>query len=579
MKTRLKDFAVISVILIIVSAGIVSASALKKEPAKDEPAGNEDLAKIQDPGLYFLLAEEAESQGDTKKVLDYFKKALALDPGSAYLNTRIGQMRYRNRRLADALIMAELAAIFDPNYEDAFELLGKVNTVTGSRTRAIEDYSRSLEIKPDQKNIYTLLGGLQLHEERLSDAEKTFQKMIEQFPDDRDVYFFLGKVYLENHKYQQAIKVFEDLLSRQTDSAALVHVELGNIYARQKDYAQAETHLRKAVELNSYNIEARIALGRVLANNKKYTEAYNVFEEAAKLAPSFTRIQIEMALVLSAEKQFDKARDILDKILKEKPGFDQVRFYLGRVMREQGKFDEAEQEFAQIQKGSPIYSNSRVLLALMFLKSKDLAKAMKYVDEAIETDAKDPDLYHIRGSVLEELHRFDEALKTYQKALETDPGNIRLRYSLGNVYEKSGRRNQAMAEMEGILKDKPDDAGSLNFIGYTLLVTGKDVARAEQLIKKASELEPDDGYIKDSVAWMLHKQGKHQEALDVLKTAISKIDADPIIYDHLGDVYNALGRKDDAEKAYRKSLEVNTENQVVSEKIRKLEQEKGAGKK
>ena len=61
-------------------------------------------------------------------------------------------------------------------------------------------------------------------------AEKTFQKMIEQFPDDRDVYFFLGKVYLENHKYQQAIKVFEDLLSRQTDSAALVHVELGNIY-------------------------------------------------------------------------------------------------------------------------------------------------------------------------------------------------------------------------------------------------------------------------------------------------------------------------------------------------------------
>ena len=144
----------ISVILIIVSAGIVSASALKKDPTKDEPAGNEDLAKIQDPGLYFLLAEEAESQGDTKKVMDYFKKALSLDPSSAYLNTRIGQMRYRNRRLADTLIMAELATIFDPGYEDAFELLGKVNTVTGSRTRAIEDYSCALEIKPDQKPLH-----------------------------------------------------------------------------------------------------------------------------------------------------------------------------------------------------------------------------------------------------------------------------------------------------------------------------------------------------------------------------------------------------------------------------------------
>ncbi len=578
MDKRLRYLAgilMVPAILLLVTGPAVGS---KKDAAKKDAATADELASHKDPGLYFLMAEEAESQGDAKKVMEYFQKALALDPSSAYLKTRFGSILARNRKLAEALLMGQMAVVLDPKYEDAYALLGKIYTVTGSRNRAIEAYSRALDIKPDQKNLYVFLGGLQLSEERLPDAEETFKRMIKQFPDDREVYFYLEKVYFENQRYDQAVKILEELLNRHADSGAQVHSELGTIYARQKKYEEAETHLRKAVELDSYNIGARITLGRVLGQKKKYEEALKEYEEAAKLAPQMMRIQIEMARVLSAQKKHDKAAETLDKILKEKPGLDPVRFELGRVLREQGKIEEAEQEFAQIQKASPAYANSRVMLALMFLKSKDLARAMKYIDEAIETDAKDPDLYHIRGSVLEELHRFDEALKTYQKALEADPKNIRLRYSLGNVYEKSGRRGKALAEMEAILKDKPDDAGALNFIGYTLLVTGKDVNRAEELIRKATELDPNDGYIKDSLAWVLFKTGKAEEALLVLQDGVKKVDSDPIIYDHLGDVFLALGRKEEAENSYRKSLEMNPENQLVQEKLQKLEQGKKGSK-
>ncbi|MEJ2715682.1 MAG: hypothetical protein P8182_00845 [Deltaproteobacteria bacterium] len=72
-----------------------------------------------DPGLYFLMAEQAEARGDTDKVIYYYRKALSLDPTSAYLNVRIGTLLARNRKIADALIMARLATIFDPKYEEA----------------------------------------------------------------------------------------------------------------------------------------------------------------------------------------------------------------------------------------------------------------------------------------------------------------------------------------------------------------------------------------------------------------------------------------------------------------------------
>jgi predicted Zn-dependent protease len=129
--------------------------------------------------------------------------------------------------------------------------------------------------------------------------------------------------------------------------------------------------------------------------------------------------------------------------------------------------------------------------------------------------------------------------------------------------------------MEKILEQKPDDASAMNFIGYTLLIMGKDPEKSEMLIRKASELKPDDGYIMDSLAWTLYKKGLVDEALELLEKASDKVDSDPIIADHLGDALLSKGRKKDAVKAYQRSLKSNPENLVVQEKLRKLEEELG----
>jgi tetratricopeptide (TPR) repeat protein len=195
------------------------------------------------------------------------------------------------------------------------------------------------------------------------------------------------------------------------------------------------------------------------------------------------------------------------------------------------------------------------------------------------------------GSILDELHRFTEALQLHKKALEVMKAQrkalqamefeqdsaeleehfIKLRYSIGNTYEKSGRRGMALAQMEGILKVKPDDAGAKNFIGYTLLILGKDLDRAEKLIRGAAEAEPDDGYITDSLGWVHFKKGQYEEAVKLIKKAAELADSDPIIYDHLGDALKALNRTKEAAEAYRKSLEINPENLLVQDKLKRLE--------
>jgi Tfp pilus assembly protein PilF len=125
--------------------------------------------------------------------------------------------------------------------------------------------------------------------------------------------------------------------------------------------------------------------------------------------------------------------------------------------------------------------------------------------------------------------------------------------------------------MEKILVEKPDDPGALNFIGYTLVSSGTDIEKGEQLIRRAIEIKPEDGYILDSMAWVLFKKGQTEEALIYLEKAVQKVPSDPIIFDHLGDVQAALNRRDAAIESYRKSLSANPDNILVQEKLRQLE--------
>ena len=202
MKNGHVFFEVLAVFaMILFLSGPAALATNDKESLSDPKAiPLPDLEK--DPGFLFLMAENSEAAGDHEAVMKYLRQALALDPTSAYLNTHVGTLLARNRKIADALIIARTATLFDPENDAAYTLLGKIYTVTNDRARATDAYSRALELKPDDRDLYVFLGSLQASQDLLGDAEKTFLKMIKQFPEEREGYFYLGKVYVEDKQYQ-----------------------------------------------------------------------------------------------------------------------------------------------------------------------------------------------------------------------------------------------------------------------------------------------------------------------------------------------------------------------------------------
>ncbi|MGL4550299.1 MAG: tetratricopeptide repeat protein, partial [Gemmataceae bacterium] len=150
-------------------------------------------------------------------------------------------------------------------------------------------------------------------------------------------------------------------------------------------------------------------------------------------------------------------------------------------------------------------------------------------------------------------------------------GDLReARLALSRTYQSMGRHDESEAELERVLALDPNDATVNNDLGYGLADRSKDLDRAEKLIRKAIELDrkeresgtavdPDAGEdnaaFLDSLGWVLFRKGKLDEArLHLERASGLKQGEDPVIWDHLGDVYFRLKLPAKASEAWGKAL-------------------------
>ncbi|TVQ98708.1 MAG: hypothetical protein EA398_13110 [Deltaproteobacteria bacterium] len=121
---------------------------------------------------------------------------------------------------------------------------------------------------------------------------------------------------------------------------------------------------------------------------------------------------------------------------------------------------------------------------------------------------------------------------------------------------EAGRWQTAAELMERVIELEPRNPDALNFVGYTWADNGVRLEEAELLIRDALALRPGDAAILDSLAWVLHRQGRSAEALPVQREAVSRDERHAVLHDHLAQILDALGDREGAIESWRRALEV-----------------------
>jgi tetratricopeptide (TPR) repeat protein len=200
----------------------------------------------------------------------------------------------------------------------------------------------------------------------------------------------------------------------------------------------------------------------------------------------------------------------------------------------------------------------------------DYDSAAVYARRLVEATPDSLDSRRLLARVYQDARRWPEAVAAWRAARELAPRDPLLMLDMGFCLEQSGDVAGAIDLGREALSRAPDYPGALNFLGYLLADNGRDLDEALGLITRALEQDPDNGAYVDSYGWVLYRLGRLEEARKQLEGALTLTGGDPVIHEHLGDVYRDLRLLDRARAQYRASLEADSRNARVRNKLEQL---------
>ncbi|MBO1073517.1 tetratricopeptide repeat protein [Roseomonas marmotae] len=205
------------------------------------------------------------------------------------------------------------------------------------------------------------------------------------------------------------------------------------------------------------------------------------------------------------------------------------------------------------------------LLPVVMMRRATLLDRLDRPDEAIatlrvlaEARPEAPQPFARLGDLMRSRKRYAEAVEAYDTAIarvgEAGPNSWSLLYARGISLERSDQWPRAEADFKAALKLAPEQPYILNYLGYTWVERGENLAEAREMLERAMALRPQDGNIADSLGWALFKLGDMPNATKWLERAVELESRNATINDHLGDVYWATGREAEAVYQWRRAL-------------------------
>ena len=224
-------------------------------------------------------------------------------------------------------------------------------------------------------------------------------------------------------------------------------------------------------------------------------------------------------------------------------------------------------------KTSDVKGFSRVLLALIvFRENKELAlwNHIFYVEnppQALTDFGKEAEqlglemtLDRIRLRRYTQLKDHDKVLELSTTLLGSATITVPVKIEVADSLAICGLTDQAFPLYRQLLELGPDNPLILNNYGYFLLLSGTNLAQAESFITRAANIDQKNPAYLDSLAWLAFHRREYQKARDILESIIDMDQPDPVKLEHLGDIYAALGEKENALDSWSQALQFQPQN-------------------
>jgi len=544
------------------------------------PAGAPAFAKQSEPPVEvrsfsgsYLAARVAESDDDLDDAITYYKRALAFQPDDAEIKQNLLLALISTGRFDEALPYANALKTV-PEAERFSRLALAVDNI---RKKDFAGAQNMMKLAL-QSDVDGLIAGLVTAWAKYGagDAKGAVNYLVTlQGPDWYALFTSYHQALIEE---AAGMKQKAD----ETFGLTLDNVEQGPIapgtYLRAAEaYAGfLAREGRKADALAALDKAEEFAPGRlpIAALRTQIEEGKEIRPLAPTAAAGISEALLNIGTALERDGGERLVRLYLHYALALSPNNDLILMQLAEGAEQKEDAQAAIDLYSRVPSSSPFKKLAETQLALNLADLDKQDEAVSHLKKILADDPNDMRTYLALGSVYASKENFRDAATLYDQAVERLKNPTRedwsVFYQRGIAYERVKEWPKAEPNFRKALELYPNQPQVLNYLGYSWIDMDINLEEGLNLIRKAVDLRPSDGYIVDSLGWAYYKLGRYEEAVIELERAVSLKPEDPVLNDHLGDAYWRAGRQLEATFQWRHARDMKPEPDVLASVEKKL---------
>lgn len=543
-------------------AVVTTVAAIDANPATARAYVEALIDVAGSPGAVIKRIEALSQTTRQSAAMDYLHGAALLRAGRvAEARDALSRAMATDPRLLDARVELAALLINEGRFDEAGQLLDAVGPtadrdVIGLRVRVLSETGRSGEamalldeqIAADPTNLALVLdkATLQIRAGESTGAERTLLDALNLRPTEERLYEALLNLYDSEARppdwEQQYRRVMRRLLGTMPNSR-IARLQRAALHDARGEFREAQTLLSALLQENPDDLKALDALLETLVRAQKRPEADALIQQRLAARPQ------DRSLLLLAHRHYMRVGD-------------------------QAKVLGVVEQLLTLEPDSP---DKQRRLALVYLETDRPDKAVDALLASIDAPQENPrGFISVLGRALAATNRADEADPHIRRFIERHPEHeADLMFEWAMVSSRLDRPQQSEAIMLQTLEKHRDHAPTLNGLGYQWADQGRNLDRAQEMIQRAVDADPNAAYL-DSLGWVYYKRGRFEEAVTWLQRANNEPDGGPhpVILDHLGDAYYRLGDAKKAATFWRSAQQAlaQTEDRETDPELRGMEE-------
>ncbi len=524
---------------------------------------------------HFTLADTYGAEGNTARAIEEYKQVLLYDAKSAVVRLRLAAEFVKQGMVNEAIEQGKVALELDPKLSDAHLLLGGLFSAMKMYEDALNSYHEVLKLNSESIEAPLFIGALLAELKRYDESIHYFEKLAKN-PKNKSPHlaqFYIGRIILEQAGEAPKAKVVAKVegIFKQAIKAkgnfVDAYLALGQLYESNGQKDAAIITYRTYQEKNEPDSSIAENLARIYLEDEEMDKAFRQYEIMESADASNLNVKVKIAFILIEQKKYLAAIEKLEDILGRAPYSDKIRFYLGAVYEETKDFSNAIVQFRLIPVSSSYYVESVVHTAYLYKMKNDYPRAVETVQQGIKNKSDQPQFYALYASFLDDQKEYMRAVEMLSQAVDKFPKHAQLNFFLGSMQDRLGKTDAVISTMKKVLEIDGNHIQALNYLAYTYADHNLNLDDAEKLAKHAISLQPNDGFILDTLGWIQFKIGHTSEAIKTLEAAYKMQPTESVIAEHLGDAYYKYQLPEKAKKMYLRASEIES-NLDVAKKIR-----------